>query len=290
MEGIRISGFADEISQSFDEQLRTVTGLGMDCISLRSADGKNIADYTVDEAKTSLLPRLKAAGVEVSSLGSPIGKVPVEDQEAFLRQLDQLRRLCQICQVLHCRYVRIFSFYIPDGQDPESFRDTVIERLRAFEAVARENGVILLHENEKKIYGDIADRCRTILETIDSPYLRAAFDYANFVQCGQDTVQAWEMLKKYVVYIHIKDAVAGTDENVVFGTGDGHVAELLSRAIREDGYRGFLTLEPHLVQFGALSSLEQKAASEVIRKNKAKDGADGYRMQYEALMGILAKI
>lgn len=290
MEGIWISGFADEISSDFDRQLATVIRLGMKYISLRSADGMNVADYTPEEVSEKLLPRLGKAGVGVSSLGSPIGKIAVGDEEAFRDNLEKLERLCKICKLLNCRYIRVFSFYIPEGQDPEQYRDTVIEKLRAFESIARKHDVILIHENEKDIYGDVADRCLTLLQAVDSPYLRAAFDFANFVQCGEDTVRAWEMLRQYVVYIHIKDAVSGSNENVVCGTGEGHIAALLKRAIKDEGYRGFLTLEPHLVLFGALQSLEQKAATDVIKENKAKDGADGYRMQYEALQAILAGI
>ena len=290
MEEIRISGFADEISSDFDQQLSTVTRLGMSFISLRSANGKNVADYTPEEAEKDLLPRLKAAGVGVSSLGSPIGKIAREDEGAFHDQLEKLERLCRICKLLDCRYIRIFSFFIPEGRDPEQYRDKVITKLKAFEAVGRKNDVVLIHENEKDIYGDVADRCLTLLRAVDSPYLRAAFDYANFVQCGEDTVRAWELLREYVVYIHIKDAVSGSNENVVCGTGEGHIPELLKRAIRDEGYQGFLTLEPHLVLFDALQGLEQKAATDVIRENKAKDGADGYRMQYEALQEILAAI
>ena len=54
MKDIYISGFADEISSSFDEQLKTVRELGMQYISLRSADKKGIADFTVEEVKTDL--------------------------------------------------------------------------------------------------------------------------------------------------------------------------------------------------------------------------------------------
>lgn len=290
MERIWISGFADEISSDFDEQLKTVTRLGMRYISLRSADGKNVADYTPEEAEKDLMPRLKAAGVGVSSLGSPIGKIAVDDEGAYQDHLEKLERLCKICKLLDCRYIRIFSFFIPEGQEPERYHDTVIDKIKAFDAIARKYDVVLIHENEKDIYGDVADRCLTLLKEVDSPCLRAAFDFANFVQCGEDPVRAWELLHEYVDYIHIKDAVSGSNENVVCGTGEGHIPQLLGRAIKEEGYQGFLTLEPHLVLFDALQSLEQKAATDVIKENKAKDGADGYRMQYEALQAILAAL
>ena len=143
MEKIMISGFSDEISSDFDEQLKVVTGLGMEYISLRTADGKSIADYTAKEVKEKLLPKLKEAGVRVSSLGSPIGKVEIGDEEGFAKQLVQLEELCRIAKVLDCRYIRIFSFYIPEGRNPEDYREAVIEKLIKFDAVARTYGVVL---------------------------------------------------------------------------------------------------------------------------------------------------
>ncbi len=284
---IVISGFADEISAQLDEQLKVVTDLGMSYISLRAADGKGIAEYTVEEVEEKLLPRLNAAGVKVSSLGSPIGKVDVEDEEGFEKQLTQLDTLCKICKLLDCRYIRMFSFYIPKGKNPDDYREVVLEKLKKFAAIAEKYDVILIHENEKDIYGDLARRCKEILEQVGSEHFKAAFDYANFVQCGEDTAACWEMLKQYVAYIHIKDAIYDKNENVVCGTGDGKIAQLLEQAIVKEGYEGFLTLEPHLVLFDTLQSLEVVDATEVITENKAKDGAEGYAMQYNALKEIL---
>ena len=234
-ENIYISGFADEISPDFTEQLKTVTSLGMHYISLRSADGKNIAEYTPDEVREKLMPRLAQYGVKVSSIGSPVGKVGVEDEAGFAEHLAGLERLCEICKLLDCRYIRMFSFFIPHGKDPDS-------------------------------------------------------DFANFVQCGEDTEKCWELLRPYIEYIHIKDAVSHDKENVLCGTGEGKIKALLTRAIRDEGYEGFLTLEPHLVLFASLQSLETEDAANIIKKNKAKDGAEGYAMQYHALREILDAI
>lgn len=62
-QNLKISGFADEITQDLDEQLRVLTGLGMRYLCLRSAQGKGIADYSPEEIEQTLLPKLRAAVV-----------------------------------------------------------------------------------------------------------------------------------------------------------------------------------------------------------------------------------
>ena len=290
MEHILISGFADEISPDFDEQLRVVTSLGMEYISLRTADGKGIADYTAEEVEEKLLPRLQKANVKVSSLGSPIGKINVDDEEAFEKQLVQMEELCKICKVLDCKFIRMFSFFIPEGKNADDYREIVIEKLKKYDEIAAKYNVVMINENEKDIYGDIKERCKIILDALGSQHFKAVFDFANFVQCGEDTMECWELLHDHVAYIHIKDAVTTDKENVLCGTGEGKIAEILKRAIKEEGYQGFLTLEPHLVLFEALQSLETENAENIIKENKAKDGAEGYSMQYHALIDILDSI
>lgn len=289
-ETIHISGFADEICTDFEEQLQTVTKLGMHYISLRSANKKGIADFTVKEVKDELLPVLEKYQVCVSSIGSPIGKVGVEDSAGFEKQKKQLKEICEICKVLDCKYIRMFSFFIPEGKEADLYYDGVIEKLNQFLDIAKEYDVILLHENEKDIYGDTKERCLKLFEAIQDPHFKAAFDFANFVQCKEDTEACWEALRPYIEYIHIKDAVTTDNENVVCGTGEGKIEQLLDRALNQEGYQGFLTLEPHLVLFDSLASLETTAAENVIKENKAKDGAEGYAMQYHALCEILERI
>ena len=286
---LMISGFSDEISSDFDTQLEVVSNLGMHYISLRGIDGKNIGDFTVDEIKESVLPRLQKWDIGVSSIGSPIGKVFINDEEGFEKQKVMLETLCQISNLLDCKYIRIFSFYIPKGEDADQYKDEVISKIKAFADIAEKYDVILLHENEKDIYGDIARRCHEILKAVASPSFKAIFDFANFVQCGEDTQECYDLLKDEIVYIHIKDAVSTDSQNVVCGTGEGKIPEILAQAI-DSGYKGFLTLEPHLVLFDSLKDLELEDATEIIKDNKGLDGAGGYKLQYEALVEILKNI
>ena len=261
----------------------------MHYISLRGIDGKNIGDFSVEEIKENVLPRLQKWNMGVSSIGSPIGKVFINDEEGFEKQKKMLDTLCQISNLLDCKYIRIFSFYIPKGEDADQYKDEVISKLKEFAEIAEKYNVILLHENEKDIYGDIARRCHEILKAVASPSFKAIFDFANFVQCGEDTQECYDLLKDEIVYIHIKDAVSTDNQNVVCGTGEGKIPEILRRQ-SESGYKGFLTLEPHLVLFDSLKDLELEDATEIIKDNKGLDGEGGYKLQYESLLKILKNI
>ena len=156
----KISGFADEISQDFDQQLKTVTDLGMKYICIRSAEHKGIADYTPEEVRTVLLPKLQAAGVGVSSLGTAIGKVEVDDEEGFAKQLEQLETLCETAKLLDCSFIRMFSFLIPKDADADSYTDVVLDKLRAMGCVIAEGeqalylsapGNVLYYKNKKSV-------------------------------------------------------------------------------------------------------------------------------------------
>lgn len=289
MNTLKISGFADEISDDFSKQIQELNKLGIGYMSIRGVDGKNIGHYTLEEIKQTIVPRLEAGKIKISSIGSPIGKIDIEDEDAFDSQKKMLETLCQACKLFGCDYIRVFSFYIPEGKDPDTYKDAVIGKMQVFVDIAKKHQVILLHENEKDIYGDIARRCKTLIDAIDSPNFKGIFDFANFVQCQEDTRICYELLKDDIVYIHIKDAVYTDGDNVLCGTGDGKIQELLADFIT-DGYEGFLTLEPHLVLFDSLKDLENKDSEEVIKNNKAISGEEGFAMQYRALQDILKTI
>lgn len=286
---LKISGFSDEISSDFVTQLQVVSKLGMKYLSLRGIDGTNIGDYSVEDIRNKVLPKLQQYDVAVSSIGSPIGKIYINDEEAFQKQLVMLDRLCQIAQLLSCKYIRIFSFYIPHGENPDQYREEVIERIRQYAEIAARYDIILLHENEKDIFGDIARRCHEMFVAVDSPNFRAIFDFANFVQCQEDTMRCYTLLESFVEYIHIKDANSDSQQNVVCGTGEGQIKEILAIAIAS-GYEGFLTLEPHLVLFDSLKDLELEAAEDIIKDDKGLTGEEAYALQFHALVEILQSI
>ena len=289
MNKIKISGFSDEIASDFTTQLKTVKELGMNYISLRAIDGHNISQFTANTIQDQVIPKLEQWGIAVSSIGSPIGKIYIDDEVSFQQQLIELEELCKIAKLLNCDYIRIFSFYIPKDKNFDNYKVQVVEKLQQFAEIAASHHVTLLHENEKDIFGDIGRRCKTILDEVASDHFKAIFDFANFVQCGEDPQNCYDLLSHYVDYIHIKDAVYKDNLNVVCGTGDGQIAAILKQFFN-NGYCGFLTLEPHLVLFDSIKDLEIEHSTETIKNAAAQTGSEAYQIQYNALLEILKEL
>ena len=249
MNSIRIFAFADEASARIDGQIAAMRRNGLNGLEIRGVDGASIADISEEKAR-EVRRKLDDAGLTVWSIGSPIGKIPIET-DAFGAHLDQLRHVLALADILGAENLRLFSFYVPDGRK-EEFRGQVLDRMGRMLDTAAGSGIAVCHENEKGIYGDTAPRCADLLSTF--PTLRGIFDPANFVQCGQDTLEAWALLRQRIKYLHIKDALA--DGRVVpSGCGIGHVREILNeyRAMGGDA----VTVEPHLSVFDGLQGLEQ---------------------------------
>ena len=238
-----LSGFIDEISPDFTEQCRVASGLGLTHVEVRSAWGVNILDLKPEQL-TVMKETLAGHDLAVSSIGSPIGKIFID--EDFPPHLDRMRHAAEVARLFDAPYIRIFSFFLRPGANPADHRDEVIDRMRALARVAEEADVILLHENEKDIYGDVPSRCLDIVRSVGSPHLRLAWDPANFVQVGvRPYTDGYATLRPHLEYVQIKDALAADGTVVTAGNGDGEVARTV-RALRHDGFDGFFSLEPHL--------------------------------------------
>lgn len=284
MDNFVLSTFADEIDAKLETQISVLKQCGVKYIEMRGVNGKNLTSHTLAEVK-EIKKQLDENGIKISAVGSPIGKIKIT--ESFESHLELFLHTIQIAHILETKYIRIFSFFIPDGQEPESFRDEVMSRMRKLVEVAENEGITLLHENEKDIYGDTAARCLDILKTVNSSALRATFDPANFVQCGEKVFpEGYELLKGYIEYVHIKDALYSDKSVVPSGKGDGKIGELL-KALIKTGYKGFLSLEPHLASFEGFNELEKNA----LKKDSGKgEGEKKFLIALEALKGILAEI
>lgn len=245
-----IAGFADEISPDPDLQCTVLAELGIGYLELRGAWDRNVLDLD-EEQLTRLRQTLERHGIRLSSVASPIGKDPVTgDFGEYPRRLD---RALQLAKALGAPYVRIFSFLIPPGDDPATHRDEVLRRMAALAARAEGQEIVLVHENEKHIYGDVPARCLDVVESVGSPQLKLVWDPANFVQCGvRPYTDGYALLRPHLAYLQIKDAFLATGEVAAAGAGDGELHQTI-RALHADRFDGFFSLEPHLASAGAAS-------------------------------------
>lgn len=275
MKNIQVAAFADEGGSPLEKQIDTLHRNNISLLEIRVVNKVNISKIMPEEAK-EIRRQLDDNGIKTWSIGSPTGKSSIN--EPFTPYFDKFKRQLELANILGATRYRMFSFY--DAYD--SF-DAVCERIGQMVEAAADSGVTLCHENEKEIYGDTAARCEQLLRAV--PQLRAVYDPANFLQCGQPTLPAWDVLAPYVDYMHIKDC--REDGKVVPpGDGVGNLSELLRRFSAQGG--GVVTLEPHLSAFVGLEALERNNVTKMAYSYP--DKAAAFDAAAAALRKLLAQI
>src|SRR5436305_1410877 len=142
-----LSAFADEISPDPQQQIDVLRACGVRHIELRSILKTNVLDLT-DLQVRELKSLLDREGFRLSAIGSPIGKVMID--QPFEPHLQRFRRAVHLCQVFGTPNVRIFSYY-PPGDAPDwngvsaDWGQQVFDRLEQQVRLAEQVGVRLLH-------------------------------------------------------------------------------------------------------------------------------------------------
>jgi sugar phosphate isomerase/epimerase len=246
---IKLSAFADEISPDLDEQIRVCRENQVTHFELRGVYGKNVLDFD-KPLRQEIRSKLSENGMGVISIGSPVGKVKIS--EPWPVHFERFKIAVETAEFFGAPFIRVFSYYGPDGGDVLQHRDEVMRRFREKVAFIKDRPVTIIHENEARIFGEKGKECLDLMRTINSPKLKSAFDFANFVQAGEKPLDNWPSLKPYSVHIHIKDALLKDGKVVPAGQGNGQLEPILAD-LHQSGYDGFFSLEPHLAAHGQFS-------------------------------------
>jgi sugar phosphate isomerase/epimerase len=272
---IRLCAFADEAADSLDEQIAELKKHNIKLLELRSIDKKNVSEFT-DEEAIAYSKKLKDNGITVWSIGSPLGKIDISNADEHMKTV---KRVCEIAKIFEAKRIRMFSFY-----NAYEKNDEVFDALKRMSEIAKKYDVILCHENEKEIYGDIFSRVEEIMaQNIEN--MRFVFDPANFIQCGVEIPSAIDKLFDKTDYFHIKDVVSSTGELVPSGYGDGFIEGIIEK-ITKSKKDFVLTLEPHLNVFSGYAKIDN---TEMKLKFQYKSTAESFAAATNALKDLLTK-
>ena len=252
-----LSAFADEAGGGIKEQIEALKAHGMTHLEPRGLDEGNISLYTEEQA-IKLKKILDESNIEISAIGSHYGKIKITDD--FTEHFENFKNCVKVAKILGTKRIRMFSFYFSENEKYEDYKDEVFRRIELMCNYALDNGIYCCHENEKGIYGDNEERCFEILSHFKGK-LKGVFDPANFIQCGVKILPAFDLLKEYIDYLHIKDCVYSDGSIRPAGLGDGEIVELLKRFNENKNDDTFLTLEPHLKVFDGLKDLEEEGGT-----------------------------
>lgn len=272
---LRLCAFADEASSSLEEQVSALKRNNISLVELRNINGENIGSISEEKAR-GYAAYLKKEGIEVWSIGSPLGKIKIEQD--FEEHLRLTEHIINIAKIFETDKVRMFSFFLPDHV---IHRKIVIDRLIKMNNLAISKGIQFYNENEKDIYCDIAEYAVDILDNVKG--LKSIFDPANYIQCGQNIDEAMDMLIDRTDYFHIKDAIMGAGEVVPAGKGDGKIEEMIRR-IKIDTV---LSIEPHLKVFTGFNNIDNH---DLKNKYTYSSNEEAFDAAADALKFLLKKI
>lgn len=276
-----LSAFSDEAATDLAGQIAALKAAGITCMEPRTINGKNIMELTdaeLDEVKAAL----DEAGIGLSSIGSPIGKYGITAD--FEPHFADFKRACEIAKRLGTPRIRLFSFFIPKGEDPAKYRDEVIARMQKLQRYAEENGIILCHENEARIYGEAPALVKDVLDSV--PGLRAIWDSANYILTDGDPIKGYEACADKIEYMHIKDALV-YDKGLIMpaGEGEGCIKEILLRHHDATDATVYLTLEPHLNSFVGYGTIDDRELAG--KGHNFKDNNESFAYGAAALKKVL---
>ena len=271
---IRLSAFSDEAGVSLQEQIDALHRNNIHLMEIRTVDGESIAKITEEKAK-AIAAKLKENDIQVWSIGSPLGKVHLNEDFSLSALVELTHHLCRLANIFETDKIRMFSFYSAYDK-----KEQVFDYLRQMQNIAAEYGVQLCHENEKDIYGDVVERVQELMANV--PGLKFVYDPANYLQCGEKSENSLPALHSTTEYFHIKDVISETQELVPAGYGDGNIAKLIEM-IEDDKV---MTLEPHLKVFDGYASFDNE---EMKNKFHFSSNTEAFDAAVNALKALLVK-
>lgn len=245
-----LTGIADEAAADIETQVRAHKELGWSHIELRLVDGKNVAGELSDADFDRVCGVLEREQISVTGFASRIANWSRHITGDFADDLNDLRASIPRMQRLGVRPMRVMS-WVGDGVSESEWRFESIRRMRELAKIAEDGGIVLCHENCTGWGGLGVEHMLELREEVDSPAFALLYDIGNTLSHGLDPDAFFKGIRGEFVYVHVKDVRRNpsggpSDDYAYCGEGDANVESILTRIIREDGYDGVISIEPHV--------------------------------------------
>lgn len=217
-----------------------LSSMGGKCIELNSRAGIH-GDLVLD---SSTLPQVRQwaadAGIAITSVAG-YNDFAQPDPSSLRGEIDRLLGVCRIASELEVGMVRAFVGDIKLAIDLETVRPGIVEAFREVARQAETLGVELAVENHGRLVTE-GGKLAELVTDIGAANVGFMADTGNFCWAGHDLAQFeadWNAVLPYVLGVHVKDGVWGSNgfEFVPAGDGELRIADRL-KALTDRGYSG----------------------------------------------------
>jgi len=247
MKLFRLSIITDEVSQDLERASKFARSFNLDGVEIRSVWGKEPQDLIEESGKIKSI--LRKFDLKVCAIASPFFKANLKSHKEYLEHLEYLKRCIELAKKLESPIIRGFTFWRIGSL--EDYIDEIVEKFQKPLEIIEAEDVILGIENEPSTFAGNGEELGLFLKRIDSKNVKAVWDPGNDIFDPSGEVpypDGYRYVRGNVIHVHIKDGVrkgeGGKPQFTPFGEGEVDYYGQL-KALKRDGYRGYLSLETH---------------------------------------------
>lgn len=244
----KLAAFTDEISQDFEHALSVCREYGVEAVEVRTVWDKPPQGLNNAHDIQRMRRALEQRGMKVCCIASPFFKCDLGDKEQYREHVAILRSCIRLGKALGTDIMRGFTFW--KKGEPEDVWGQILRNFVEPVKILEGEGATLGIENEPSVYGATAALVEKFIREVNSPNVKAVWDPGNEVHAGGESPfpDAYRRLRPLMVHMHLKDSVwdeaAGEAKCVCIGDGEVDYPGQF-RALVEDGYEGYASLETH---------------------------------------------
>ena len=243
----KLSVITDEVSQDLEIVAKFAKRFNLDGIEIRTLWNRNPQDLVnkIDD----IAETLKKYDLKVSAVASPFFKADIDDEREYQKHMGILRNCIKLAKSLDTNIIRGFTFWRKNSLN--EYLERIIERFQKPLEIIESEDVLLGIENEPSTFVGNGRELALFLDRLGSKNVKAIWDPGNDIWDPNGETpypDGYRYVKNEIIHVHIKDGIrkgsGGKAEFVAFGEGEVKYKDQL-KALKEDGYAGYLSLETH---------------------------------------------